>query len=548
MGYAQTYADAIMARGRVPMEPVNFVPDWSDGPRKTKHYPGAATVPLPADDGGVPEGATVARGLFGGGTAADPAPGRFDLAALSGLLRDSYGLTGRRLGVQANTDLNALPHYPLANWSRGTASGGGLYPVAVYWASGPGGPGLPGLHYYSARHHGMRRLLTGDVTGEIRAALGPDAPGSADTDQYLVLGIKYWQNAFKYNSFSFHAVSMDLGALLGTWRLWARARGLEIEPALWFDEARLQRLLGVEPEAEGVFAVVPLTWAGEPPATAGRPGRAPVAPPAPPAPVAVRRTDAERSRRVLTFEALSAMQRATAAGAADRPAPGALAPAAAHPPARRQGAARELPDAAPLTMTVRRALRSRRSSFGRFAAHRGLSAAQLTAALAAAHAGAELGGDSGTAGGGAHLATLYAFVNHVDGVEPGAYAYDPGRRALRLVSAGAPGPFLQQNYFLSNYNLEQAGVVLVPTVRTHAVLEAVGDRGYRLVNATVGAIAQATYTAAAALGIGCGVALGFDNLSYREELDLEGTDEAPLLIMLLGHERPAPADFRYEIA
>ncbi|MCL7021224.1 hypothetical protein K6C39_22395, partial [Vibrio vulnificus] len=194
-------------------------------------------------------------GLFGGGTEA--APGRFDLAALSGLLRDSYGLTGRRLGVQANTDLSALPNYPMANWSRGTASGGGLYPVAVYWASGAAGPGLPGLHYYSARHHGMRRLLTGDVTGEIRAALGAEAPGAAATDQYLVLGIKYWQNAFKYNSFSFHAVSMDLGALLGTWRLWARARGLEIEPALWFDEARLQRLLGVEPEAEGVFAVVP---------------------------------------------------------------------------------------------------------------------------------------------------------------------------------------------------------------------------------------------------------------------------------------------------
>ncbi|QKV72299.1 nitroreductase family protein [Streptomyces harbinensis] len=216
--------------------------------------------------------------------------------------------------------------------------------------------------------------------------------------------------------------------------------------------------------------------------------------------------------------------------------------------ARRPAAAQDLPEPAPLTMNVRRALRARRSSFGRFAAHRRLSAAQLTAALAAAHAGAELGGDSGAAGGGARLAMLYAFVNHVDGVEPGAYAYDPERRALRLVSAGAPGPFLQKNYFLSNYNLEQAGVVLVPTVRTRAVLEAVGDRGYRLVNATVGAIAQATYTAAAALGIGCGVALGFDNLSYREELDLEGTDEAPLLIMLLGHERPAPADFRYEIA
>ncbi|MEU2591693.1 hypothetical protein ABZ630_12820, partial [Streptomyces albidoflavus] len=32
-------------------------------------------------------------------------------------------------------------------------------------------------------------------------------------------------------------------------------------------------------------------------------------------------------------------------------------------------------------------------------------------------------------------------------------------------AADRPGPFLQKNYFLSNYNLEQAGAVLVPTVR-----------------------------------------------------------------------------------
>lgn len=88
----------------------------------------------------------------------------------------------------------------------------------------------------------------------------------------------------------------------------------------------------------------------------------------------------------------------------------------------------------------------------------------------------------------------------------------------------------------------------MPTVRTHAVLDAVGDRGYRLVNATVGAIAQTVYTAASAVHTGCGVALGFDNLSYAEELGLEATGEAPLLIMMIGNERPAPADFRYEIA
>ncbi|GIH73276.1 nitroreductase family protein [Sphaerimonospora thailandensis] len=524
MGYAHDYAAAIMQRGRVYMEPVDYVPNWADGPRKTKFYPGVDSMPLP--DCPYPADATLEKGLYG----APDGDGPFDLTALAGMLRDSYGLTGRRLGVQANTDLRALPFYPLANWSRGTASGGGLYPVQIYWVSGPTGPVPPGIHYYATRRHAMQRLLTGDVTGEVRAALGEGAPGPA-TDQYLVLGVKYWQNAFKYNSFSFHAVSMDVGTALQSWRMWARARGLTIEPALWFDEERLARLLGVRTEEEGVFAVVPLRWTGTPPA------------PSVPAAARVRRADVERSRTVLTFDAVRKMQAATAQNATARPDVNALVPAAA-PPARHDRTEVTLPAARPLDTDVRRALRRRRSSFGRFEAQRPLRADQLAATLAAAVAGARLGGDTGDV----RLAKLYAFVNHVEGVAPGSYEYDPETRRLRLVKEGGPGAFLQKNYFLSNYNLEQAGAVLVPTVRTGAVLDAVGDRGYRLVNATIGAVSQAVYTAASALEIGCGVALGFDNISYIEELGLEETGEAPLLIMMIGNERPAPADFRYEIA
>ncbi|RST15155.1 nitroreductase family protein, partial [Streptomyces sp. WAC05950] len=193
-----------------------------------------------------------------------------------------------------------------------------------------------------------------------------------------------------------------------------------------------------------------------------------------------------------------------------------------------------------------RALRERRSSFGRFDASRPVAAGELAAALA--DCAATRYGTEAERPAGPSLTSLYAFVNHVEGIAPGAYAYDPAAHTLRLVRPGPPGPFLQRNYFLSNYNLEQAGAVLVPTVRTTAVLDRVGDRGYRLVGGAVGAVAQTFYTTAAAFGLGAGVALGFDNIAYIEELGLTGTDEAPLLIMLLGRERPRPADFRHEIA
>ncbi|GAA1365825.1 hypothetical protein GCM10009661_17630 [Catellatospora chokoriensis] len=533
MGYAHDYATAIMHRGRVAMPPFNFEPNWPDAPRKSKFYPDAENLPLP--DAPPPADATVQAGLDAPG---EPAAG-FTLPLLGGMLRDSYGLLGRRLGVQANTDMAALPQYAYANWHRGTASGGGLYPCSVYWVSGSSGPMTPGIYYYANPQHAFQRLLTGDVTERVRRALG-DLPLPEGTDQFLVIGVKYWQNAFKYNSFSYHAVSMDVGTVLQTWRMWAQAQGLRIEPALWFDAAALGDLVGAGGDAEGVFAVVPLAWAG---AAVSRPAGNPEGElgddPAP----TVRLRDRERSRTVLHFPTLTKIHRATSAHAAERPDPGALAAAAALPvPA--DGERITLPAPQPLDAGIRATLRSRRSSFGRFEAERVMTAGELGTLLAAT-ATANLNGDAGPAE--VNLTKLYAYVNHVQDVPAGSYEYDPRAHALRLVDPVPPGDFLQRNYFLSNYNLEQAGAVVVPTIRTAAVLDAVGDRGYNVVNATIGAVAQIFYTASAALDLGCGVALGFDNISYIEQLGIEQTGEMPLLIMLVGHERRHPADFRYEL-
>jgi len=509
------------------MEPADWVPDWADRPRKGKHFPAADSYPLPA--GPVPpETATVERGLHG-----PRGTGAFTLPLLAGMLRDSYGLTGRRLAVQANSDLGTLPMYTQANWSRGSASGGGLYPVGVHWVSGPGGPLTPGVHYYDTRHHALRRLLTGDATGQVRAAVGEPAAGHG---QFLLLTVRFWQNAFKYNSFCYHVVTMDTGALLATWRLWARAHGLDVAPVLWFDEPRLGELLGLDPREEGVFAVVPLRWAGDPAPDGGGTGA-----------LRVRHRDEERSRRLTVFETVTRMHEATLDGAADRPTPEALVPALAEP-VPVGGERHRLPAPEPLGATVRQALRARRSSFGRFQATRPLTRAQLATLLAAADAAGHLGTDAEPGAGRRPLTRLYVFVNHVAGLAPGAYLHDRDDGSLRPVKAGPPGDFLQRNYFLANYNLEQAGAVLVPAARTHAVLDAVGDRGYRLVNAVVGGISQAFYTAASAAGLSCGVALGFDAISFTEELGLDRTGEVPLLIMPAGHERPGQADFHHQIA
>lgn len=544
MGAAHDYLRTVMNRARVPMEPIGLEPDWGDKPRHLKYYPDAERLPLPMESVPTRGSAEAPAGVPVGDAGADSAGG-FSIPLLADMLRHSYGYLGRRLAPHANNDLATLPDYADANWWRGTASGGGLYPVSVYWASGARGPVLPGLYHYSPPHHEMRRLLTGDVTGEIRGALG-DAPQSVrtGTDQFLVLGLKFWQNAFKYQNFSYHAVTMDVGTILQSWQTFLADHGLSLTPAFWFDDRRLGELLGVPPEQEGVFAVVPLPWT-DPVIGSGQ---------NPEHPPRVRHSEQERSRRVRSFELNVAVHQATMT-CVRRPEPLELDPAAAHPsgaqppgadPMAGDRSVIELP--APLPPApARQAFRARRSSFGRFSSAVPTTGAELAGLLAAAARAAAFACDVAEPGRGLELAKLYVFANHVRGVAPAAYEFDSAANRLLGVTDRSPAKFLQPTYFLENYNLEEAGAIIVPCLRADALYDSVGDRGYRLANAVIGAVAQAVYLSAAGLGLGCGAALGFDNPAYVEELGLDGTGEAPLLILMVGRERERPADFRYEI-
>ena len=496
MSVASDYLAAIVRRSREDPD-ADYVIDWADKPRQTKFYPDADGFALPG-----------------------PEP------VLGDLLFHSYAQLERRLTIDANGQA-LTPRYEAAKWGRGTASGGGIYPVSVYWATGARGKAVPGLYHYFPFQHSMKQLIAGDVTGEIAAALGE----RSTVDQYLILGIKFWQNAFKYNSFSYHATGFDVGTILHTWRMLGAAHGVRLTPRLWFDEPRLSRLLNIEPEREGVFAVVPL---GQPTGAVPEPTTA-----------RVRYEDRERSRRVLTFDRVTRMHASTVTGCSERPGTGAVK--AAHVTPRPELAEVPLPAPVPPTRDVRRALRERVTSFGRFEAFRPFDGAHLAAVLSAGAAAARFDCDVLPAGEDLTLVKQYVFVNHVDGVDPGVYEYDPAAGALRRIKPGAPGRFLQWNYTMSNYNLEQAAAVIVPAVRIPALLDAVGDRGYRLATAVTGAVAQACYTTSAALGTGCGVALALDTVGYIEELGLRDGDEIPLFLMMVGQLRQPAATYRFDL-
>jgi SagB-type dehydrogenase family enzyme len=549
MSVVESYALDILQRARVPMEPLDYEVDWFDQPRRHKVYPGTVRIPLPVDRGAGRSGSgRAAAGEVSAGEVPDGAmsgeeTGAFDLGALASMLRDSYGINGRRMAIHGNDDVAGLPSYPRATWSRGTASGGGLYPVEIYLVTS-GTPGLaPGVYNYSSAHHALSRLGLGDVTGAVRSALPEGAPTAG---HYLLLSVKFWKNSFKYNSFSYHVVAMDVGTILGTWRLWADANRLPCEPVLWFDEPALNTVTGVDGVRESVFAVVPLPWAGDEPgepaaratgAGSAGPSRAPG-----PAVGPVRTRENERSVHHIAFEQVEAVQ-AAVLRAGRRPEGSDTRAAAPRPDG--SGRRVQLPEPREVTMPLRQALRRRRSSFGRFAEDPPLALADLHTLLRAGGAAAEV--HRGPFGSDTAMTRVAVVANHVEGLPAGAYDFDPGTGTLVERTAAELGALLQRVYFLQNYNLEQAAAVLVVVGRPRAAVRAYGPRGYRLMNAHVGAVAQYLYTTAAGLHVGCGAALGFDNVTYRELLGLAGTsgedEEWPLLIAMVGHERTDHAEF-----
>lgn len=530
------YAEAVFRRNREPMEPIAFEIDWADQPSRHKTYLGVTRLPLP------PAGPVGPADVLLDQSTTCPATG-WDLGRLATLLRLSYGVLDRRMKVNWNQDADKRTHLPAATWGRGTASGGGMYPVELYVVSGAGGPLLPGVYHYATAHHELERLVAGDVTARVRAATGDNDDDNGDL--FVLAAVRFWKNSFKYNSFCYHVVSQDAGALAGSLDAVVRAMGHRADRALWFDEQALDRLLGLDTATESVFAVLPLAWPGAAPRSDAPAGEPPVP----------RCRAFERSARPLRFPLVDRVHAAALVGQEPRPGRGSVTAALPRPAAGLTG---EVPVELPAPLTepfagdLATVLRARRSSFGGFTSAPPLALDRLGTLLACGAAGGAIGTDVKPAGD--RLTRLFVLANRVDGLAGGGYAYDPdGHRLHRVLDPDEPtGALLQRHYLLTNYNTEQAAAVIAISGRLEPMLAAFGNRGYRMLNSEVGAVAQTCYLAATAIGVGCGAVLGLDNVALDDLLGIgpehgddrgdDRGDERTLLFLLVGPERTDPAD------
>lgn len=537
----QRYAEAIFRRNIEPMEPREFHPNWSDQPSRLKIYQQVERLALPTT--ALPRLASMGEILTRLQTPCGQpeALGQREIAAM---LQFAHGQLNRRLDVNWNRNHRDRVPYFRSTFGRGTASGGGMYPTEIFWVSGQSGSFLPGVYHYDNGQHALARLLSGDVTRQVRQAVG-EHPAVMHTDQFLLIALNFWKNSFKYNSFSYHVVTQDLGALLASLRLLANGFGSDLQTLLWYSDESLNRLLGLDTLYESVCAVIPIP-------TGSVPALSPLAQSLAPAPfpqtTLVQKTAFQRSKTLLRFEMIEEAHQSTLIDTEPRPESKAAYQAACDEfPVGGEKIGLPAPALDLLRMDLLTTFQQRRSSFGRFSNARPLSLDRFATMLHFTHVSCNYGSDLKSADGSPHFTRLLAFIRNVEGVKPGAYAYDGPRHCLWSIMQQDFSSFLQENYFLQNYNLLEMAALLVIVGKPEQMLRIYGNRGYRIIQAEVGLVAQSMYMASTALSFNCGAALGFDNIALNKALNLQEQERSFLFLLVGNGPAVENADFLYPL-
>jgi len=434
--------------------------DWKNRPLPFKVYPELPPIALPRDL---------------------PVPGMDALAALSGTATGLTALDVPRLAALLFFSAGVTRARRYASGEelhfRAAPSTGALYQTEVYAVTGDVPELEPAVHHFSPGDFALRSLRGGDFRGAVAATAADDL--IARQPATLILSAIYWRNTWKYEARGYRHLFWDSGTLLSNLLATAVALGVPARVVTGFVDTEINALLGLDPTKEGALVLVPIGSAGRsapapPPVSSIAPAVVPLSSSQTEYPLLVHAY--EDSSFESEDEVLDWRERAQAALPA--PAPGALLPL----PAPRAAAGRALGE----TIQARGSTRQ----FSRAA----ISAEKLSTALYHATRGITADIPLG-------VVDLYLTVHAVTGLTPGAYAYHPTAHALELIKSG---DFRRDAAFLS---LEQtlggassATVFFLADLR--AVLDRLGNRGYRVANLEAGVIGGRLYLAAYAQRFG----------------------------------------------
>jgi len=401
---------------------------------------------------------------------------------------------------------------------RAASCTGKLYHVDCYLVCGD----LPdldaGVYHFDPEGFALDRLRTGDYRGVLDAATGGRS-GVAEAPVTVVATSTWWRNAWKYRDRTYRHAFWDSGTILANLLAAAHALDYRAEAVAGFADGPVADLLALDPDEEAPLAAVPIgagASAPDPPAVESLdPETDPYSPETVDYPLVA---DAWKQSALADGAAARSWRESTPESLGRRsPGDGDRVPL--DPVDHGTASAR------PLWNTIRR----RRSC--RAFADEPLSRRKLGTVLDRATRGAP-GDWNGGAAPGLQYNDAYAIVTDVDGVPDGRYQFHPTDDSLERLGDATSAE--QTRLALDQPWAGDAHVNVYCTTDVDAVVEALGNRGYRLAQLEAGLVLGRLYLATYAHRDLGGTGLTFFDDTVTDYLSPRAAGQTPTTLFALG--------------
>jgi SagB-type dehydrogenase family enzyme len=475
--------------------------DWSNQPLPFKIYPTLEPMRLPGEvrQTGVAALSAIAESVPAH-TNASP-----DLEAVAQLLYLSAGITRKRSYSGGEI------------YFRAAACTGALYEVELYLVCGNLANLDAGVYHFAPAEFGLRRLRAGDYRQVLLEATGGE-PAIAHSPLTIVCTCTYWRNAWKYQARTYRHFGWDNGTLVANLLAVATALGLPARVVCGFVDARVNRLLDVDPQREVAFSLVALGHVAAPPP----PSHAEISP--------LRLETVPLSQREVDYPLMREMHAASSLDSAEEVQAwrGHTPKTDFPPPAVATVQLQPLSDVQMPRDPIEQVIQ-RRGSTRKFA-RTPITLPQLSTLLDRATRGVPADFLDPP---GAQLNDLYLIIHAVDGLLPGAYVF---HRSRGLFECLKQGNFRADAGYLG---LEQelpadAAVDIFFLADLHPILQRFGNRGYRAVQLEAGILGGKLYLAAYAQRLGAtGLTFFDDDVTRFFSPHAEG--KSAIFLVALGH-------------
>jgi SagB-type dehydrogenase family enzyme len=441
--------------------------DWSNQPSPFKIYPTIEPIPLPRSLVQTLAPALEVVAPTGAESIVERKP---DLAQLASVLYYSAGVTKHKT-------------YPGGElYFRAAACAGALYPTEVYVACGELDGLAAGVYHFNPGDFALRKLRDGDLRGAVAQGSAGESQVSSAPVTLIFTSIS-WRSTWKYRDRAYRYHFWDNGMIVANALAMAAAHQLPARVVMAFVEAEVNKLIGIDGQQELAVSMFAIGHAAE-------------ALPEHPTIDELGEINFEVipiSRSPVDYVSIREMHGASSLTDVDEVREWRNVAVSSNP-TRVEGEGFPLTPATDQPSEPIEDVIQRRASTRRFAP-KAMPLADLAAIIErATH---EVPSDF-LPRDAPPLNDVYAIVNRVEGLAPGAYFYRRTDHALQLL---LPGDFSEKAAYLA---LEQdlagdACATFFLMTDLKSVLEAYGNRGYRAAQMEAGIMGGRMYVAAYAL-------------------------------------------------